>query len=48
MLKNVDISIYQPSVVKDYKEFKEISKRENEVITDVWTASNNVFFRPVY
>ena len=43
MLKNVDISIYQPSVVKDYKEFKEISKRENEILTNCWTASNNVF-----
>ena len=43
MLKNVDISIYQPSVVKDYKEFKEISKRENKVLTDSWTDSNSVF-----
>ena len=43
MLKNVDISIYQPSVVKDYREFKEIASIENEALTDSWTASNNVF-----
>ena len=43
MLKAVDISIYQPSVVKDYREFKEIASRENEILTNCWTASNNVF-----
>ena len=43
MLKNVDISIYQPSVIKNYREFKELAKIENDELTDCWTASNGVF-----
>lgn len=43
MLKNVDISIYQPLIIKDYKEFKEIANIENTILTDCWSGSNNVF-----
>ena len=43
MLKNVDISIYQPLVTKDYREFKEIAEIENTILTDCWSSSNNVF-----
>ncbi|MBO8435138.1 MAG: DUF2313 domain-containing protein [Tyzzerella sp.] len=43
MVKNVDISVYQPPIVKDYKEFKEISRVENEMLTDCWSWSNKVF-----
>ena len=43
MLKNVDVSIYQPDVVKDYREFKEITEIENTILTDCWSSSNNVF-----
>lgn len=43
MLKNVDISIYQPLIIKDYREFKEIAEIENTILTDCWSSSNNVF-----
>ena len=43
MLKNVDISIYQPLIIKNYREFKEIAEIENTILTDCWSSSNNVF-----
>ena len=43
MLKNVDIGIYQPNIIRDYSEFKEIAERENEELTGCWSTSNSVF-----
>lgn len=43
MLKSVDISIYQPDVIKDYREIKGITQAENPELSECWSAANSVF-----
>ena len=43
MLKEVDIRLYQPEVIRDYREFKAIAQTENSALTDCWSASDKVF-----
>lgn len=43
MLKEVDITGYQPTVIKDYREFKALAGTENPELTQAWTSSDIVF-----
>ena len=42
MLKAVDIGIYQPDVIRDYREFKVLSEVESQILTKAWSDANNV------
>lgn len=43
MLKDVDISIYQPDVIKGYREISGITQAENPELAMLWSAANSVF-----
>lgn len=43
MLKEADISVYQPDVVRNYRETRHIAAAENPEFTMGWTAANSVF-----
>ena len=43
MLKEVDISVYLPEVVKHYREIVGITEAENPELTMLWTSADSVF-----
>ena len=43
MLKEVDISVYQPGAVKHYREIVGITEAENPELTMLWTSADSVF-----
>lgn len=44
MPKSIDISLYQPEIVRDYREFRFIAETENPELIHVWDALDGIFF----